>query len=251
MKIRTVMPALGGLTAVLLLAGCSSDGGTKAAPPSPSASTKAPRYGCLDQARADKGSFSLASGVDRNAYFQDSDAGKAKVAVVFSHENGGSLCDWVPFVPDFTKAGYATLAYTSSGDLLEDIEAAEKYLKGKGVEKVVLVGASKGGTGSLVAATATGGSLPVTAVATLSSPTGFGSWDAAKAVGTLRVPLFLAAQEGDQPFADDAAKLQKAAVAAVKELKIYPGADHGARLLPAGTAKADLFAFLAANAPSS
>ncbi|GAA1181126.1 pimeloyl-ACP methyl ester carboxylesterase [Kitasatospora gansuensis] len=246
MKLRTVVPAVGGLAAVLLLAGCGSDGPAAAAP-SPSAST----YGCLEQTRADKGSFGLDSVAKRDAYYQDSDAGKAKVAVVFSHENGATLCDWIPFVEDFTKAGYATLAYTSAGDLPLDIEAAAKYLKGKGVEKVVLVGASKGGTGSLAAAATPGGSLPVAAVVTLSSPTNFGSWAGVAAIAKIKAPLFIAAQEGDQPFAENAAELAAAATAPVKELKIYQGTSHGARLLPQGTAKADLLAFLAKNAPSS
>ncbi|KQV18340.1 MULTISPECIES: alpha/beta hydrolase [unclassified Kitasatospora] len=247
MKIRTVMPALGALAAVLLLAGCGSDGEgpAKAAP-----SAGAPGYGCLEQARADKGLFALDSVAKRDAYYQDSDPGKAKVAVVFSHENGATLCDWIPFVEDFTRAGYATLAYTSAGDLPQDIEAAAKYLKGKGVEKVVLVGASKGGTGSLAAAATPGGSLPVAAVVTLSSPTSFGSWNGVEAIARISAPLFIAAQENDQPFAENAAELAKAATAPVKELKIYQGASHGARLLPQGTAKADLLAFLAKNAPS-
>ncbi|WP_405017747.1 alpha/beta hydrolase [Kitasatospora sp. NBC_00070] len=247
MKIRTVVPALGALAATLLLAGCGSDGSAAAAP---SSAPKAADYGCLAQDRADKGSFGLDSVAKRDAYYQDSDAGRAKVAVVFSHENGDTLCDWIPFVEDFTKAGYATLAYTSAGDLPLDIEAAAKYLKAKGVERVVLVGASKGGTGSLAAAAAPG-TLPVAAVVTLSAPTYFGSWNGVEAIARIKAPLFVAAQENDQPFAENAAELAKAATAPVKELKIYQGSSHGARLLPQGTAKADLLAFLAKNAPSS
>ncbi|MGW2399298.1 alpha/beta hydrolase [Kitasatospora sp. NPDC001664] len=243
MKLRTALPV--SVCTALLLAGCGSTGGTTTAP-KPSAST----YGCLAQDRADKGSFALDSVAKRDAYFQDSDAGHAKVAVVLSHENGSSLCDWIPFVEDFAKAGYASLAFTSAGDVAQDVEAAAAYLKGKGVQRTVLIGASKGGTASLTAA-ATPGALPVAAVVTLSSPTYHGSWDGKAAIGKLTVPLFIAVQENDQPFAENAAELAAAATAApVKELKVYQGASHGTRLLEQGTAKADLLAFLAKNAPA-
>ncbi|MFJ8044671.1 alpha/beta hydrolase [Kitasatospora sp. NPDC096147] len=247
MKLRTALPALAAaLLLTPLLTGCGSTGGSGTAAPKPSASD----YGCLARDRADRGSFALDSVAARDAYHQDSDAGHAKVAVVLSHENGGSLCDWVPFVEDFTRAGYGALAFTSAGDVALDVEAAEKYLKGKGVERVVLIGASKGGTASLAAA-ATPGALPVAAVVTLSSPTYHGSWDGKAAIGKLTVPLFLAVQESDQPFAENAAELAAAATAApVKELKVYQGTSHGVRLLEQGTAKADLLAFLAKNAPA-
>ena len=105
-------------------------------------------------------------------------------------------------------------------------------------------------TASLAAA-ATPGSLPAAAVVTLSSPTYHGSWDGKKAVAGLRVPLFIAVQESDQPFAENAAELAAAATAApVKELKVYQGASHGVRLLGQGAAKADLLAFLAKNVPA-
>lgn len=243
MKLRTALPA--SVCTALLLAGCGSTGGTAAAP-----KPSAPTYGCLAQERADKGSFALDSAAPRDAYYQDSDTGHARTAVVLSHENASSLCEWIPFLEDFTKAGYAGLAFTSAGDVAQDIEAAAAHLKAKGVQRLVLIGASKGGTASLAAAAAPG-ALPVAAVATLSSPTYHGGWDGKAAIGKLTVPLFIAVQENDQPFAENAAELAAAATAApVKDLKVYQGASHGTRLLEQGTAKADLLAFLAKNAPA-
>ncbi|MER5636992.1 hypothetical protein ABT095_08555 [Kitasatospora sp. NPDC002227] len=248
MRVR-VGPVLGAVAVVVvgLLAGCSSGGGAKAAP---SPTKTADTYGCLSQAQADRGSFGLPSnGVKRDAYFQDSDAGHARAAVVFSHQNGGSLCDWYPYLAEFTKAGYAVLPFSSQGEVPEDIAAAEDYLKAKGVTSVALVGASKGGTASLVAG-AHPGSLPVPAVVSLSGPEQFGDFDGVKAVTASKAAEFFAAEENDQPFADNAASLHRQAVSPAKQLKIYPGVHHGAPLLQDG-ALPDVLAFLAKYVPAA
>ncbi|AUG77602.1 alpha/beta hydrolase [Kitasatospora sp. MMS16-BH015] len=244
---RTIRPVLGAALAVGLLAGCGSGGAAKAAP---SPSRTAATYGCLSQTEADKGSFGLpSSGVERDAYFRDSDAGHATTAVVFSHQNGGSLCDWYPYLAAFTKAGYAVLPFTSQGEVPEDIHSAEEYLKGKGVTTVALVGASKGGTASLVAGSRPG-VLPVPAVVSLSGPEQFGDFDGVKAVTASKAAEFFAAEEYDQPFADNAGSLHRQAVSPAKQVKLYSGANHGALLLRDG-ALPDVLAFLAKYAPVS
>ncbi|MFG2818981.1 hypothetical protein ACGFX4_06075 [Kitasatospora sp. NPDC048365] len=247
---RTALPvAL--VAATLVLAGCtgSDPGGDTAAAPSPSAKT----YGCLTKDQAAKGSFGLeagtAAGGTLDAYYRDSDAGGAKVAVVLSHQLDGSLCEWAPHLDAFTKAGYAVLPFTCSGDVTDGIKAAAAHLKGKGVGRVVLIGASKGGAASLVAGKLDN-PLPVAAIVTLSSPEAYGQFNAALAVKAVKAPTFFAAEEGDAPFNADAKSLYDAATATGKQLKLYPGSNHGAPLLGDG-ALPDVLAFLAANAPAS
>ncbi|QKW19838.1 hypothetical protein HUT16_12915 [Kitasatospora sp. NA04385] len=239
--------------AALLLTACSGDGsgssGKTGAAPGPSADT----YGCVTQAQAAKGSFSLDAGTsggsDVDAYYQDSDAGHAKVGVIFSHQRDGSLCEWALDFPAFTKAGYAVLAYTSEGDVTEVIKAGADYLKSKGVGAVALVGASKGAAGSLVAAKLDN-PLPVKAVVSLSSPTTYPQYNAAIAVTTVKAPTYFAAEQTDSPFNDNARTLYDASVAEDKQLKIYPGGNHGALLLQDG-ALPDVLDYLARHAPAA
>ncbi|WP_327677592.1 alpha/beta hydrolase [Kitasatospora sp. NBC_00458] len=245
----------------LTTAGCSSSGtggaaAASTAPPGPAtaagtvpAAGPARTHGCLTEAQAAAGSLDLpaASGV-RPAYFRQADAGPARVAVVLSHQLRGSLCDWVPYLDAFTGAGYAVLASEVPDSPVGDLPTAVKWLETKGIARVVLVGASKGGTGSLVVAAAPG-PLPVAAVVSLSGPARFGSDDAVAAVKSSRVPEFFAAEEDDAPFAADARELYAAATAPVRQLKLYPGSGHGADLLKDG-ALPDVLAFLAANAPA-
>ncbi|MFJ1702992.1 alpha/beta hydrolase [Kitasatospora sp. NPDC088346] len=248
---RLTTSAAGLAAAVLLLAGCGSpggSGGSGGAVGAPSAGASPVTYGCLTKEQGAKGAVTIPSGVGGvDAYYRDSDAGGARVAIVLSHQNGGSLCDWVPYLDGFTGAGYAVLPFTANGDVATGIESAAGYLKSRGITGLVLIGASKGGTGSLVAA-ALPGPLPVAAVVSLSGPESFGADNAATAVKRLTVPVLFAVEEHDGTFAADARSLHAAAAPADKQLRIYPGANHGAQVLRDG-ALPDVQAFLATYAP--
>jgi len=243
---RTAMPA-GVLAAALLLAACSSGSGRPAeAKASPSAAT----YGCLTKDQAAKGSFALEAGTESMpAYYQDSDAGHARTAIILSHQLNSSLCEWIPYLPEFTKAGYAVLAFTTEGDVTEGIKGGTGYLKEKGVTKVALIGASKGGTASLVAARLEN-PLPIAAVVSLSGPESSGQANAGTAVKVSKVPTLFAVEEMDGRFTGDAKSLYAAAVTPDKELRIYSGSSHGAPLLKEG-AMPDVQAFLAKHAPAA
>ncbi|MER8184110.1 hypothetical protein [Kitasatospora sp. NPDC094015] len=252
-RIGWFMPVSAALA--LLLVGCGPDGGAGGgtggaageAAPVPSASVVT--YGCLTAEQGAKGAITVPSDISSvDGYYRDSDAGGAGVAIVFSHQNGGSLCDWVPYLDGFTRAGYAVLPFTANGDVATGIESVAGYLKTKGVNRLVLIGASKGGTGSLVAGALPGLAVPVVAVVSLSGPESFGGDNAAIAVKRLATPVFFAAEEHDGTFPADARSLHAAAVSADKQLKIYPGANHGAALLADG-ALPDVQAFLARYAP--
>ncbi|GLW74395.1 hypothetical protein Kpho02_66930 [Kitasatospora phosalacinea] len=248
---RSALPVALAAT-VLLLTACSSGSGSGsggvAAPPGPSVDT----YGCLTRDQAAKGAFTLdggsAAGNRLDAYYRDSDAGHAKVGVIFSHQADGSLCEWVPVLDRFTGAGYAVLAVTCSGDVTEAIKAAERHYQGKGVTQVALVGASKGAAASLVAAKLDN-PLPVKAVVSLSSPRATSLYNAGLAVTVVRTPTYFAAEQLDSPFAENAQALYDASVAEDKQLKIYPGANHGAPLLQDG-ALPDVLGYLAEHAPA-
>ncbi|MGW4379164.1 hypothetical protein [Kitasatospora sp. NPDC004531] len=245
---RFAMPALG-FAAVLLLAstGCSSDSKTTAAP-----AEKADTFGCLSVEQAAAGSIRLTvDGGNIGAYYRGSDVGKATVGVVFAPQAGGSLCDWQPHYAEFTAAGYAVIGFMVNGGGASDVRAAIGLLKSKGVTSVVLIGASNGASASLeAAADAANAPLPIKAVVSLSSPEAApGESNAAKAVLTSTVPTFFAAEQGDGRYPEFAKGLHDTAIAPVKQLKTYPGANHGFLLLNDG-ALPDVRTFLSANAPA-
>ncbi|MFD7643320.1 dienelactone hydrolase family protein [Kitasatospora sp. NPDC059795] len=250
---RSMLPGALAATALVLTACSSSGSSTKAAPAeTPAPTTGATIYGCLTQEQS-KGAFTLdagtAGGSSLKAYYRDSDAGGAKTAVIFSHQLSGSLCEWAPYFADFTKSGYAVLAFTSENDVTEGIKAAAGKLKEKGVTGLALIGASKGGTASLVAANQQN-PLPVKAVVSLSAPDVFPLYNAAVAVKSVKIPTYFAAEEMDAPFNANAKSLYEASAAEDKQLKIYPGVNHGSLLLKDG-ALPDVKAYLAKHAPAA
>ncbi|MCU7824447.1 hypothetical protein [Kitasatospora sp. DSM 101779] len=206
------------------------------------------RYGRLTEEQAARGSVTVDGLAPVQADFRDSDAGGAKTAVVLSHQNGGTLCDRIPYLDAFAKAGYAVLPHTADGNGSDNIQQVAGYLRTKGIARLVRVGASKGGTGSIVAGSLPDLAMPPAAVVSLSSAESFGGDSASSAVKRLAVPVLFAAEAGDRPFADDAHGLYDTAAAEDEQLKIYPGADRGAPLLSDG-ALPDVLAFLARTAP--
>ncbi|MFF2045877.1 hypothetical protein ACFVVX_36195 [Kitasatospora sp. NPDC058170] len=230
--------------AALLLAGCSGPG----APVSTASTSTVTTFGCLTEEQGRKGAVTVQDrGNTNKAYFQDSDSGGAEVALIFWHQDGGSLCDWVPYLGSFTKAGYAVLAFTSSGDFFNDLGPADHFLASKGFSKMVMVGASGTAT-ALLDKMASPVDGPEKAVVALSAPQRSGNWDAAKMVALGKLPTFFAAEKDDLPSSGDAKALYDASSSPGKQLKIYPGARHGADLLKDG-ALPNVLAFLATYAP--
>src|SRR5262245_43861324 len=106
--------------------------------------------------------------------------GRGATAVVFAHASSGGACPWMPFARSLARRGYLTLAFDFPGygrsqtprrsaeqRLAADVIAAAKKSRSLGAKKVVLVGASMGGTAVIVAAanarTLVNGVIPVSA----------------------------------------------------------------------------------------
>jgi pimeloyl-ACP methyl ester carboxylesterase len=187
--------------------------------------------------------------------------GSGRTGIVLSHESRSSLCNWLPFARVLAKAGYRVLAYDSrsSGEsqlvlpmnslkatyYYRDVTAAAKLLHAKGAKRIVLAGASLGGTSSIIAAPALGSSLA--ALVSLSAP----ATDAAlKAAARVSAPSFFAAGADDVDFAHDAQALYDASPAAGKRIAIYPTGAHGTALLAGSqgvAARRALLGFLAST----
>lgn len=113
---------------------------------------------------------------------------------------------------------------------VEDTVAAVAYLRSQGAKRVILVGASMGGTTALSAAAKT----PVDGVISLSGPSVYSGMDAVAAVKSLSVPVLFAAGEYDGSFGDNAKELYAACASQHKRLLLLPTGSHGVSLLSSG-----------------
>jgi alpha-beta hydrolase superfamily lysophospholipase len=227
----------------LLLAGCGGGGGGTEAAPSPSATATATvnDFGCLspEQAKAGSKTFPGGDGMDVEGFL----TGTGATALVLAHQADGDVCQWVPDAQDLAKDGYQVLAVNSSGSDVREVTAAVTYLRGKGAKKVLLVGASKGGTAVLSAA---GEITPqVDGVVSLSAPSFYTGMDASMVVPDLTMPVLYMAAEGDSSFADSTKELSKLTKkASANELYIVGGANHGVSMLSDQQNYAKVKAFL-------
>jgi dienelactone hydrolase len=193
--------------------------------------------------------------------------GSGKVGVVLAHQNDGDLCDWAPYARRLATRGYTALAIDLNGfgasqasagvpadpryDL--DILAAANELRRRGLQQVILVGASVGGLASVVAASEA--QPPVAGVVDVSGPGSLSGLDAVAAAGRLTVPLLCLAGEDDQIAQEIQAVDAAATQSPEHKLVVFPGtASHGVALLDpktepkAAKARVAIEAFLQAHA---
>jgi pimeloyl-ACP methyl ester carboxylesterase len=182
--------------------------------------------------------------------------GSGKTGIVFAHQSDGTACDWMPYAKTVVKKGFRALAfdfggYGSSllnrGDVVSDVVAAAAYLRATGVTRVILVGASMGGTAVLAAAGRI--SPQVAGVVSLSSPSTFGTTvHALDAIPRLTMPLLLICGKDDVRFVGDVQAQYKAATrSSHRELVLSESSVHGYRLV-SSSAMADPKAVAALNA---
>jgi pimeloyl-ACP methyl ester carboxylesterase len=258
---------------LLLLAGCGDGGttggtggnaagspvaaGTSAGTPSPEPSDPA---GCHGGVPGQLVRF----GPDGAANLVGAVYGTGRTGLVFAHQSGGNRCQWAAYAVESAKAGYRALSFdfAGSGDSPAGVAndaaviAAAAYLRAQGVQTVVLVGASMGGTAVLAAAPHI--TPPVAGVISLSAPAVFQGVDAGAAVRGLAVPVLYAACQNDTGFAEDAGALYAATPAShPRTLLVVPGcSSHGVQLVDparqpeAASVRTAVHDFLAAHAPA-
>lgn len=232
--------------AALGLAGCSSNaskpassGAAATSAASPSASPSMEAYCLSDVPDAISHVTHFDAGGDNVEAFT---TGTGPVGVILAHQVDSDLCQWKQIWPDFTAKGYRVMAISMHADITADVVAAVKQLRAQGVQKVVLVGASMGGSAVLAAA---GTITPaVQAVVSLSGPSDFGGANAIGAVKTLQVPVAYFAGKQDTEFAGDADSMYDATTEKDKFLHVIdPSSDHGVSLWP--TVKGEVLDFVA------
>lgn len=181
--------------------------------------------------------------------------GDGRVGVALAHMYPADARSWYVFGRRIAAAGYAALAFNFRGygdsegprqiaRAPTDIDAATRYLERRGAKNVAFVGASMGGTASLVAAS-DGQPLAVVAI---SAPTRFMGLDAAAVATGVQRPVLLLASRADEPAFRSLAELESALPN--PDTKIYDGDAHGTNLIEARPEALDeIISFLKRYAP--
>ncbi len=184
--------------------------------------------------------------------------GRGPVGVVFGHMLGGTRRDWFPFARRLSSDGYVTLAFDFRGHgrtrgpsalthLERDMLAAAAFLKARGVQRVVLVGASMGGTAALKAASMG----DAAALVVISSPMAFGADVTSSDLARIAIPTLWIVGRDDADFTRPMRTMYNG-VKGPKTLHVYPGAWHGTQFFtsPHGPdVSARIHAFAAKHVP--
>jgi alpha-beta hydrolase superfamily lysophospholipase len=185
--------------------------------------------------------------------------GQGTTTIIFSNQTDTLAKDWDGIAQQFAAQGYSTLAYDYRGSgqsqgqyapaaLATDLRAAVAFARGQGARKVVLLGASLGGTVTANVAADAG----IAAVIILSAPRQWIGLDVTDALlRSITAPKLFLNSEQDT-FAQDTQAMYDAALPP-KEIHLYPGAWHGIAILNPATgddALPRINAFLAQYAPA-
>lgn len=166
--------------------------------------------------------------------------GRGDRGVVLAHGFGSDRSAWEGLASRLVEEGYLSLAFDfrgfgdSGGDrdapsAPADVLSAVEAIRGEGARSVVLVGASSGGTASLVAAASP--DVDVDGVVTLSAPSSFLGLEAPpEVVVSVQEPKLFIAAAGDASAAAASQSFYTAAPPP-KRVEIVVGGEHGTDLL--------------------
>ena len=172
--------------------------------------------------------------------------GSGPLGIVIVHQVNGDHCGWAAETAYLAKRatvlaldlrGYgASASATGTNAFLyrNDIAAAVAELRQRGIAKIVLIGASMGGSAVLVAASVI--VPPVDAVVAVSAPGNFQGQNALAAVGLLTMPLrFVAANDDGSASSTAKAFTIKATRSTDAASTVFPRGGHGWKLLVPGS----------------
>lgn len=245
--------AIATATLMLALAGC---GARPTAQPTPASTVPVPGEGCPATREAGRT-------VEFGHELRGIVLGTGHTGIVLAHEASADLCYYAAVAMELAGQGYRVLAFDFNGNgssgltartFDDDVAEAAGFLRTDGAAKIVLVGASMGGTAVLVAATQI--TPPVVGVVSLSAPfamTGV-SLSVLETAPKLTVPVLYLCGTGDARFAEAAQLMSDATTKSPdSKLVLVNESGHGVRIINPGTnevARAAFAAFLKRNAPA-
>lgn len=173
--------------------------------------------------------------------------GAGQKGIVLSHMYPADQRSWFAAAAELASDRYLVLTFDFRGygssqgskdiEVIDrDVRAAIRHMREElGAAQIVLVGASMGGSASLIASS----TVPVAGVVTLSAPVRFRGLDAGRVAGLVSVPKLFIAAEGDVAAAADAEILFRTS-ADPRQIKIVPGDEHGTDILSGRAGKESL-----------
>lgn len=225
------------LALALVLVGCAGGDDEEAGHPTPPATdaTTAAEEPTSETGAEETGAvtFRASDGVELSGTLR----GDGPLAVVLAHMAGGSREDWASVAEELTGHGLTVLAFDfrghgdSAGTPLPasaplDLEAAVAFVRERGAESVVLVGASMGG----MAVAAVAGKVSAEGAAIVSAPFSFAGLDILPAdLETLEGEKLFVVAAGDE-VAPDIREMFRLA-GEPKRLEVFPGSAHGTEIL--------------------
>lgn len=170
--------------------------------------------------------------------------GRGGAGVVLAHMFAADRTSWSDFAELLAGEGFHVLSLDFRGhgrsegtrdipQIWQDVLAGAEELRRRGARRVVVIGASMGGTAALVAASR----AELDGVATLSAPSTFmGLAAPTEIVGAVDEPKLFVAAQGDGQAASTAQSFYTTSSGA-KRVEIVTGAEHGTDLLEGGQAE--------------
>jgi predicted alpha/beta-hydrolase family hydrolase len=171
--------------------------------------------------------------------------GTGTVGVVLAHQVDNDQSAWFPFAQLLASRGYRALTFdlrgycpggadgcsSGSPDLessAQDVDAATRFLRGRGARTLFLIGASVGGQAVLMSAARSGGS--VAGVVSLSAPEFFAYEITAKTLTDVTMRSLFIAGRGDGDAATSA-RAFSGWVSGRTDLLVLDTSEHGTDLL--------------------
>ena len=235
------------LLGCLLLAGCSTSSTAPVVTNAPTTASSGPTSTASSPPTPDPthGSQQVRFDASGGVHLAGRLFGAGSVGVVLAHQVDDDQSDWFPFAQRLAARGYRVLTFDlrgfcpggqdgcSSGSpdvasSADDVGAAIRFLAGRGVGTVVLIGASVGGQAVLVRAARSQDGIA--GVVSMSAPAFFAYDITAKTLAGLDVPTLFVAGTGDGEAAPSARHFARW-VDGPAELLVLETGLHGVDLL--------------------
>ena len=168
--------------------------------------------------------------------------GQGQLAVILAHQGteGTDQKSWQPFAEVLAEKGYAALTldfrgrgqsqgYLQASQLIKDVNAAIQFLRGRGYQRIVCMGASMGGTACLRAAL----DNDLAGLVVIASPMSLGAPTAVEPdeFSRLKLPKLYVCAENDRysPVIPQMKQMFELSPKP-KQLRFFPGTVHGTEL---------------------
>ena len=157
--------------------------------------------------------------------------GKGGITIILSNMDTNMVEEWDPVIDKLLMSGYDVISYTynkKENDCIYDLYDVMKFAEERNnKEKLILMGASRGGVISLKAAIESGSRRNIAAVIALSAPQVYEGVEfySDMELGQIAIPVFLINSELDDGAADT--KKMFSILKGKKEILICRGDCHG------------------------